>query len=50
MSFRVTKPRRFVAEWLRFHRLNVITIKQLFYLHLLARKRRIAELNREWAR
>lgn len=39
MSFRVTKPRRFVAEWLVFHRHNVIAIKQLFYAHLVAKKR-----------
>lgn len=34
MGFRVTKPRRFVAEWLRFHRFNIIAVKELYYLHL----------------
>lgn len=33
MPFLVTRPRSFVAQWMRFHRLNVIAIKQLFYLH-----------------
>lgn len=30
----VTKPRRFVTEWLHFHRMNIIAVKELFYLHL----------------
>jgi hypothetical protein len=38
MSIVVLKPRKFVAQWLRFHKLNVIAIKQLFYLHKKARK------------
>lgn len=29
----VYKPRKFVAQWLKFHKLNVIDIKELFYLH-----------------
>jgi hypothetical protein len=39
MGIMVYQPRRFVAQWLRFHKLNVITIKQLFYLHKEARRR-----------
>lgn len=38
MGFHVTKPRRFVAQWLRFHRLNIIAVKELFYLHLRGRR------------
>lgn len=42
MAITVYRPRLFVAQWLRFHKLNVITIKQLFYLHKEARKARKA--------
>jgi hypothetical protein len=38
MGFHVTKPRRFVAQWMRFHKLNIISIKQLFYAHFEAAK------------
>lgn len=31
--FYVAKPRRFVAAWLRYHRENIISVKQLVYLH-----------------
>jgi hypothetical protein len=41
MSILVTKPRRFVAQWLRFHKLNIIAIKELFFLHLEAKKRKV---------
>lgn len=33
MPFEVTKPRRFVGQWMHFHKLNIIAVKQLFYVH-----------------
>lgn len=50
MSFRVTKPRVFVASWLRFHKMNIIAVKQLFYAHKQARERALKLFRKEWAR
>jgi hypothetical protein len=42
MAIMVHRPRLFVAQWLRFHKLNVIIIKELFYLHKKSRSAALA--------